>query len=166
MDNNKQNNEPYLNTIEFIEKAYFKELDMIQSIINRMAQNSFLIKGWTITLVVVTMLIKGGFSQIWGALLAVVPLLMFWILDGFFLNQEKLYRNLQNWVIENRLYSTPPQKNNGVRKWFDMNATEFTDKNTGWGKVVFSKTLRLFYGGILFLLLAYTIIKICFPILS
>lgn len=29
-----------------------KEIDLIQGVINRMAQNSFLLKGWTITIIV------------------------------------------------------------------------------------------------------------------
>lgn len=163
MENNDQNNNAYLNSMEFIEKAYFKELDMIQSIINRMARNSFLIKGWTITLIVVTMLIKAAPDRFWGILLATIPLFMFWILDGFFLNQEKLYRNLQNWIMQNRLYSVPPQKDNKIRRWFNMNASTFTDKTTGWLRVTFSKTLALFYGGILSLVVVYTLVKVYCP---
>jgi hypothetical protein len=163
MENKDQYNNAYLNSMEFIEKAYFKELDMIQSIINRMAKNSFLIKGWTITLIVVTMLIKAAPDRFWGMLLAIIPLLMFWILDGFFLNQEKLYRNLQKKIIADRLYTIPPQKDNKIRRWFNMNASTFTDETTGWFKSIFSKTLSLFYGGIFLLVVVYTFVEINYP---
>lgn len=162
MENSQENNK-FADSSEFIEKAYFKELDMIQSIINRMARNSFLIKGWTVTLIVVTMLIKANPDKILGALLALVPLIMFWILDGFFLNQEKLYRNLQKWVINKRLYITPPSRDNNSRRWFDMNASTFSDTTTGWVKVVFSKTLITFYGGIFILIIVYSLGKTNYP---
>jgi len=43
---------------EDIKDFMIKELEIIQGIINRMAYNSFIIKGWTITLVVATLLLK------------------------------------------------------------------------------------------------------------
>jgi len=43
---------------ENIKDFIIKELEIIQGIINRMAHNSFLIKWWTITLVVVLLLLK------------------------------------------------------------------------------------------------------------
>lgn len=36
-----------------INEVLYKEIDLVQSCINRMAQNSFLIKGWLITLLTV-----------------------------------------------------------------------------------------------------------------
>jgi hypothetical protein len=61
-----------------------KEVDLIQNIIKRMASNSFMIKGWTITLVVATLLLKDDNSKI---LIAYIPLIAFWYLDSYFLRQ-------------------------------------------------------------------------------
>ena len=69
-----------------IEKFFVEELKIIQDIIKRMALNSFLIKGWAITLVVATLLLKGNKYQV---LIAFIPLLVFWFLDAYFLWQEK-----------------------------------------------------------------------------
>ena len=44
---------------EELKEFMLKEIELIQDIIKRMAFNSFLIKGWTITLVAVTLLLKG-----------------------------------------------------------------------------------------------------------
>ena len=49
---------------EQLEKFFIEELKIIQDIIKRMALNSFMIKGWAITLVIVTLLLKGSKYQI------------------------------------------------------------------------------------------------------
>ena len=72
-----------------------KHLEMIQGIINRMAGNLFYLRGWTITLVPGLF----AFSTSQGASkgyfwLAYLLLLIFWILDGYFLSQERLFRSL------------------------------------------------------------------------
>ena len=85
---------------ENIKDLMIKELEIIQEIINRMANNSFIIKGWTITLVVVTLLLKGNKYH---TFIAFIPILVFWFLDAYFLRLERLYRRLYNWVKDNRL---------------------------------------------------------------
>ena len=64
-----------------------KEIEIIQDIIRRMGFNSFMIKGWAITLVVVSLLLKGTEYQVW---IAFIPLLVFWFLDAYFLWQERM----------------------------------------------------------------------------
>jgi len=75
-----------------------KHLEMIQGIINRMAQVSFVIKGWTITLVA-GLLAFAVNSQCWSySLLALLPALVFWGLDAYYLRQERLFRRLYDKV--------------------------------------------------------------------
>ncbi|MBW8004043.1 MAG: hypothetical protein FVQ80_18960 [Planctomycetes bacterium] len=77
---------------ESLKEYMLKEIEIIQDIIKRMAFNSLMIKGWAITLVVVSLLLKGTDKyQIW---IAFIPLLVFWFLDAYFLWQERLYREL------------------------------------------------------------------------
>lgn len=83
-----------------LKEYMLKEIDIIQEIIKRMAYNSVIIKGWTITLVVATLLLKGDRHQV---CIAFIPALMFWYLDAYFLWQERMYRKLYAWVINNRL---------------------------------------------------------------
>ena len=85
---------------EELKEYMLKEIDIIQDIIKRMASNSFMLKGWTITLVVIVLLLKGTRNQI---LIAFIPLLVFWFLDAYFLWQERMYRKLYEWVIDYRL---------------------------------------------------------------
>src|SRR5438034_7662532 len=75
-------------------EAKLKHLDMVQGVINRMAVNSFLLKGWCVTLVSALLALSASDSDKRFALLAYYPSLMFWILDGYHLRQERLFRKL------------------------------------------------------------------------
>lgn len=82
-----------------------KEIDLLQACINRMAQNSFLIKGWMISLVAVIIALlpeKIGVDVRVLCVVAFVVTVCFWYLDAFFLRMETLYRWKYSWVIENR----------------------------------------------------------------
>ena len=123
-----------------------KEVEVIQGIINRMAFNSFLIKGWTITLVVVALLLKSAKYQVW---IAFIPLLVFWFLDAYFLWQERMYRKLYDWLIINRLKTE--------EYLFNMNAYRFKNEVQSKIRIMFSITLGWFYGSIAFLIIVYSI---------
>lgn len=118
-----------------------KEIDLIQSCISRMAHNSFLIKGWTITVVVIAWAIIG--LDDWGSwfiLLLLLPLTMFWGLDSFYLMTEKRYRKLYSWALKKRI------EEKSLEMRYDLNPLRFKDEcGTIW-KVIFSKTMWPFYG--------------------
>jgi len=128
----------------------FKEVEIVQDIISRMGTNSFLIKGWTATLVVASLIVKGVSYHHYVALL---PLFAFWCLDAYFLRTEKLYRELYDWLIINR------QKTDEFL--LDMNRTSlekrFGKKVNCILQVMFSKTLAAFYG----ILLVVVIVSVC-----
>lgn len=135
-----------------------KEIDLIQSCITRMAHNSFLIKGWTITLVAVVLaLAEKVTNPVPLCLTILIPLLSFWYLDAFFLYTEKLYRKMYEWVIEQRgqgndenLYDLNSHRFKNAlkqRKWNrKTKAMETTDKLEDVWSVMRSITLRCFYG--------------------
>ncbi len=75
-----------------------KHLEFIQSVINRMASNSFLLKGWSVTLVTALFALSDKDSRISCLLLAYLPVILFWILDGYFLGQEHAFRKLYDKV--------------------------------------------------------------------
>lgn len=132
-----------------------KEIDLIQECIKRMANNSFLLKGWTISLVAVVLaLSEKNVNPYFLGLVVLVPLISFWYLDAFFLYTEKLYRKMYEWVITER-----PKSNN--EKMYDLNPHRFKNelKVKKWNKktqqmedkketictVMWSVTLRCFY---------------------
>lgn len=75
-----------------------KHLEMIQEIIKRMASNSFLLKGWSITLVAAIFALAAKDSNQKFFLITYIPLIIFWILDTYYLQQERKYRNLYDKV--------------------------------------------------------------------
>ena len=131
---------------ESLKEYMLKEVDIIQDIIKRMAFNSFMIKGWAITLVVVALLLKGSEYQVW---IAFIPLLVFWFLDAYFLWQERMYRKLYEWVVNNRRRTD--------EYLFDMNAYRFEDEVQSRFRIMFSITLGWFYGSIAILIVIYSV---------
>ena len=125
------------------EKLLIDEIKIIQDVIKRMADNSFKIKGWTVTLIVITLIFKGKSNA--NHLLAFLPLISFWILDTYYLRMERIYRALYAWVIKNR-----PTSNEYL---FDLNPKRFEGEVDGYLKTMFSISLRMFYGGLLIMLL-------------
>jgi hypothetical protein len=119
-----------------------KEIDLIQDVIKRLASNSFLIKGWYITVTSASMLIsrsnlKDHFAiSLWVVLIAPI---LFWLLDAYFLAQELLFRKLYQWVIRERL------KGNQTFL-YDLNAAKrFGGRFMATVKAAFSPTLLIFY---------------------
>lgn len=121
------------------EKLY-KEIDLIQTCIARMANNSFLIKGWLLTLIAVVSALLGENIELYVlSLILVVPLICFWFLDAYYLRCEQKYRKLYVWVIENRI------KNNN-EFLYDLNPQRFENDVNSIIKILFSTTLLFFYG--------------------
>ena len=82
-----------------------KEIDLIQDIIKRMANNSFLIKGWMISVFTAAMVLLKD-KILTDAMLFISPTIIFaiaafWYIDAFFLHKEKCYRALYDHVISN-----------------------------------------------------------------
>lgn len=113
-----------------------KHLEMIQAVVSRMASNSFLIKGWCITLVSALLALTLQGVKLEYVLVSFLPVLMFWFLDAYFLRQERLFRKLYD-----KIRVTPE---NSID--FSMNTLEFVKDTPSWVRVGFSRTLLLFYG--------------------
>ena len=116
-----------------------KHLEMIQGVINRMAHNSFLLKGWSVILVSALFALAAKDTNIVFILLAYFPALAFWILDGYFLRQEKLFRKLYDKV----------RGLDEAAVDFSMDTSSVANEVASWCEVVFSKTLRIFHGVII-----------------
>lgn len=71
-----------------------KHLEMIQGIINRMASNSFALKGWSVTLVAGIFALSSKDANEIYFLIAYIPIVTFWFLDAYYLLQERLFRTL------------------------------------------------------------------------
>lgn len=81
------------NTEKFMENK-LKHLEMVQNVISRMANNSFMLKGWAVTLVAGIFVLAGKDTDKLYFLVAYIPVIVFWGLDSYYLLQERLYRGL------------------------------------------------------------------------
>ncbi len=111
-----------------------KHLELIQNVINRLANSSFFLKGWTVIFVAAVLGFATKDSNPHYVWLAAIPTVSFWLLDGFYLNQERLFRRLYDAVRE-----TDEDEID-----FSMNTVPFK-KSGDWFKAIFSKTLLPFY---------------------
>lgn len=140
-----------------------KEIDLTQACIKRMAQNSFIVKGWTISLVTVVLAFlpeKVNITLL--CLLGIIATLCFWYLDAFFLRCERLYRWKYEWIIASR------QTNNSY--FFDLDPYNksmwLPDKNgkkrsiPSVARMMFTKTLMPIYIPLIVLPVSYFIYDI------
>lgn len=116
--------------------AKLKLLEMIQEIIKRMANNSFMLKGWSVTLVTAMMALfekaSGRFSLVYY-----IPIIMFWTLDSYYLQIERKYRVLY-------------KKTAGATKEEELDYTlslidSDRSQKTAYDQALFSKTELAFY---------------------
>lgn len=113
-----------------------KHLEMIQGVVNRLAQSSFLLKGWSVLLVSALFALAAGGSQPLFVYLAYFPVIAFWVLDGYFLWQERLFRALYDYV------RTLDEDDID----FSMNISIVRDRVAPWRDVILSKSLLIFHG--------------------
>jgi hypothetical protein len=69
-------------------------LAMIQGVITRRGTNSFVLKGGNVTLVSALFALSAKESNATFIMVAFLPTVAFWILDAYYLHQERLVRNL------------------------------------------------------------------------
>jgi hypothetical protein len=87
--------------VEFKEnsQAVQSHLTILQSVIQRMANNSASSKAWCITLVSAILVIVADKGKPQYAWIAVIPTLLFFVLDAYYLALEKGFRNAYNSFI-------------------------------------------------------------------
>lgn len=110
-------------------------LKMIQGIVNRLSNNSFLLKGWSVVLISGLFALAANDTNILFIYLAYFPVIAFWLLDGYFLHQEKLFRELYDHVRCMDIKDID----------FSMDVTNLQDNVDSYWQVVFSKTLLVFH---------------------
>ena len=114
---------------------HHKHMDYVQAIIARLATNSFVMKGWALTVSSALL----GFSAskgLWAlAALAVVPAAAFWFLDTYYLRQERAFRDMYEDVAAKRVTG------------FKIKPGPYASRHS-WGRTGKSLSLSVFYGPI------------------
>jgi hypothetical protein len=117
-----------------------KHLEFLQAVITRHANTSFVIKGWSLTIVSAFFGFSVAQRSVGLSLVVFLPVLGFAWLDGYFVKQERLFRHLYEAAIapETRI------------PMFAMDTQEFkAEDKVRWGAVVQSAPFWVFHGTIL-----------------
>ncbi|WP_228473094.1 hypothetical protein [Streptomyces cyaneochromogenes] len=115
-----------------------KHLEFIQATITRLGTNSFLVKGWALTLAAGLFALSASRLSWQLAGVGLVPLLCFWYLDCFFLRQERAFR---------RLYDDARRPGSTV-EMLSMDVAPYLARMP-WPEVWQTPTLLLFYAPLL-----------------
>lgn len=112
-----------------------KHLEFIQSVISRMSTNSFYLRGWSITLVSALFAFANKDSNFDYIMITYISTPIFWILDGYYLSQERKYRDLYDVVRLKELKEID----------FDMRINLIKKDKNSWFNCIFSMTNFIFY---------------------
>jgi hypothetical protein len=128
------------------DEARLKHLDMLQAVIGRLGTNGFVIKGWAIT-------VAGAFfgfavsERDWRlALASLIPTVLFWFLDSYFLRAERLFRCLFGRV--RRTNTTEPFFLDATGAEFVASLATSERQVASLPSAAWRPTLRLLYGGL------------------
>ncbi|MHA1755124.1 MAG: hypothetical protein ACTSVV_00035 [Promethearchaeota archaeon] len=117
---------------------YFK---IIQGVINRMAQNSFMIKTWYATLFGAIIIFSFNIVSILVYFILIVISVIFWFIDSYFLHREKLFRKLYTKKVEE---FNDDNKRNEI-KLFDLDVNPYKKEVKGIVRIMFTKTEICYY---------------------
>jgi hypothetical protein len=110
-------------------------LGFIQGVINRMGNNSFLVKGWTVALVAAIFALASKDSKSSFVYVALLPIIVFWLLDSYYLREEKLFRKLYEGVAAGTIKSEN----------FTMKTTGFDHEVPALMRTAVTRTVFPFY---------------------
>lgn len=120
-----------------------KHLEFIQNIIARLSNISFLLKGWGITLLAALFALSAKDSNSRFYWISVFVLLIFWVLDSYFISVERKYRALYDQV----------RKKDEHEIDFNLKTSSVAAKKASLFACIISKPLLFFYGSILLIVL-------------
>jgi hypothetical protein len=102
-------------------EAKLKHLEFIQAVISRMATNSFLFKGWAITIAAALSAFGAVETRAGLLTIALVSTVMFWALDGYYLWLERGFIDLHNRVANSDAevdFSMEIDHSRAARRWW------------------------------------------------
>ncbi len=82
--------------IDIMKEEKIKHLEFIQNIITRHNTNSFQIKGLTVTIVSALLAVYASNNNLEFIWIGIIPTILFWFLDSYYLQLERKFRGLFN----------------------------------------------------------------------
>ena len=148
----------YCNTIfsrKFSMEINIEHLKFIQTIITRMNTNSFMIKGWSLTITSAFLALYSSSNNIKFVLVAIIPIVFFWFLDAYYLQQERKFHGIYNDVAQ----LTTEEERVHVRM-FEMPIDKYRNGKYCYCDVMSSRTILPFYLLLIFTLgIAYVYLR-------
>ena len=98
-----------MESLDFQSPAVQSHLEMLQGVIQRMAENSRSCKLWSITALSAVIFLAARTGVAWHTLIALVPLLLFFLLDIYYLSLEVRFRGTYDGMLQkirDRSYGT------------------------------------------------------------
>ena len=77
-----------------VNESRIRYLEAIQRVIDRLSNISFILKGWAVSLVAGIIALAASDANHGCVLIAFIPIVVFWLLDAYFLMMERQYRAL------------------------------------------------------------------------
>lgn len=119
-----------------------KHLEFIQSNISRMNQCSFQMKGWMIAIVSALLALyassinsETGKGTNMFLFVAIIPTIIFWSLDSYYLQQERKFRGIYNDLLDSKKEILE----------FSMPLNRYKGGKYNWFLILWSKTEFLLY---------------------
>lgn len=103
-----------------------KHLDFIQAVVTRLASSSSVAKGWTLTVATATFGFSATRAQPFVAVIGIVVVGVFAVLDSHYLREERLFRRLYDkarrgevevYSMDKDAYATSVARRQVIRSW-------------------------------------------------
>lgn len=116
-----------------------------------MGANSFVLKGWDVTLVSALFALATQNKNPIFIVIAILPALAFWDLDAYYLRQERLFRKLYTDVClsNNQKLACDP---------FSMATTNYESQVPSWFRTLWTSSVLAIHGSVMIVILAVLVI--------
>ena len=132
--------------LEYDKEDFRLYINLIEEIIKRMANNTFIIKGWAITVISALLTIENSFKANFRIdMIIIVVDGAFCFLDCFYLREERLYRNLYSEVIK-----CSKDKDCKI-DYYNLNTKLYTNRRTRYINIICSKLILPLYSMLIFI---------------
>lgn len=142
-----------------------KHLEFVQNVITRMNTNSFQLKGWAITIVSALLaLYASSDNNVLYVFVAIIPTLIFWFLDSYYLRQERRFVGLYNDIVNGNI-KTEQMFSMDIEKYkydkSDKNSKKYSYCSAFWSPTIAGLYCTM---AIILLLLGFFLCKGCVTI--
>jgi hypothetical protein len=144
-----------------MEEAFTKHLEFIQNIINRMSNNSFILKGWNVTISTAILALLVGIPNPLFIVIALFSSLAFWGLDAYYLREERLFRLL----YEDLQRSMITKKTKKI-ELFDLSTKKYELQVPSWFRTLWSKSILGLHGVVVAVIIIAVVLLLSLPSLQ